>query len=187
MIFPIVAYGHPNLRKVSVDITPEYPGLQQLIIDMWETMYYSVGVGLAAPQINRQIRLFVIDANPYTKQYPEAEGFKKVFINAHIVERRGEEWAYNEGCLSIPDIHEDVYRPDEVRIKYQDEEFNSHDEWFGGIIARVIQHEYDHLDGILFVDKIHSLRRIMLKRKLLDISKGDIQVGYKMIFPPKKK
>jgi peptide deformylase len=187
MILPIVAYGHPNLRKISVDITPEYPGLQQLIADMWETMYYSVGVGLAAPQINKQIRLFVIDGNPYIKQYPEAEGFKKVFINARIVEKKGEEWAYNEGCLSIPDIHEDVFRPEEVHLTYYDEEFNFHDEWFSGINARVIQHEYDHLDGILFVDKIHSLRRIMLKRKLLDITKGDIEVGYKMIFPPKKR
>lgn len=187
MILPVVAYGHPNLRKISVDITPEYPGLQQLITDMWETMYYSVGVGLAAPQINRQIRLFVIDGNPYVKQYPEAEGFKKVFINARIVEKKGEEWAYNEGCLSIPDIHEDVFRPEEVHLTYYDEEFNFHDEWFSGINARVIQHEYDHLDGVLFVDKIHSLRRIMLKRKLLDITKGDIEVGYKMIFPPKKR
>lgn len=187
MILPIVAYGHPNLRKVSVDITPEYPGLQQLIADMWETMYFSVGVGLAAPQVNRQIRLFVIDGNPYIKQYPEAEGFKKVFINARIIEQKGEEWAYNEGCLSIPDIHEDVFRPAEVHLTYYDEEFNFHDEWFSGINARVIQHEYDHLEGVLFVDKIHSLRRIMLKRKLLDITKGDIEIGYKMIFPPRKR
>jgi len=187
MILPIVAYGHPNLRKISIDITPEYPGLQQLITDMWETMYYSVGVGLAAPQVNKQIRLFIIDGNPYIKQYPEAEGFKKVFINARILEQKGEEWTYNEGCLSIPDIHEDVFRPAEVHLTYYDEEFNFHDEWFSGINARVIQHEYDHLEGVLFVDKIHSLRRIMLKRKLLDITKGDIEVGYKMIYPPKKR
>ncbi len=186
MILPIVAFGHPNLRKVSVDITPDYPGLNQLIEDMWETMYFSVGVGLAAPQVNRQIRLFVIDANPYVKQYPEAEGFRKVFINAQIKELKGEEWTYNEGCLSIPDIHEDVDRPGDVHITYYDENFEFHDEWFSGIVARVIQHEYDHLEGILFVDKIHSLRRIMLKRKLSDITKGDIDVGYKMIFPPKK-
>ena len=187
MILPIVAYGHPNLRKVSVDITPEYPGLQQLITDMWETMYFSVGVGLAAAQINKQIRLFIIDANPYIKQYPEAEGFKKVFINARIIEQKGDEWVYNEGCLSIPDVHEDVFRPAEVHIIYHDEEFNFHDEWFSGINARVIQHEYDHTEGVLFVDKIHALRRIMLRRKLLDISKGEVEVGYKMILPPKKR
>lgn len=187
MILPIVAYGHPNLRKVSVPITPEYPELQKLIEDMWETMYHSVGVGLAAPQVNKQIRLFVIDANPYAEDYPEAVGFKKVFINARILEQRGEEWAYNEGCLSIPDIHEDVVRPAEVRISYQDENFETHDEWFSGIVARVIQHEYDHLEGILFVDKIHSLRRIMLKRKLLEITKGEIDARYKMIFPSGKK
>ena len=187
MILPIVAFGHPNLRKVSVEITREYPGLEQFIADMWETMYYSVGVGLAAPQVNRQIRLFVIDATPYEKQYPEAAGFKKVFINAKIIEQRGEEWLYNEGCLSIPDIHEDVSRPAEVHLTWYDENFEFHDEWISGINARVIQHEYDHLEGILFVDKIHSLRRIMLKRKLTDISKGDMEVGYKMILPPKKR
>jgi peptide deformylase len=144
MILPIVAYGHPNLRKISVDITAGYPGLEQLITDMWETMYYSVGVGLAAPQVNKQIRLFVIDATPYEKEYPEASGLKKVFINARIVERKGEEWAYNEGCLSIPDIHEDVIRPADVRLTYHDESFRFHDEWFTGIMARIIQHEYDH-------------------------------------------
>ncbi len=187
MILPIVAFGHPNLRKVSVDITPDYPGLTQLVEDMWETMYYSVGVGLAAPQVNKQIRLFVIDAHPYEQDYPEAAGFKKVFLNARIVEQRGEEWPYNEGCLSIPDIHEDVIRPAEVRLSYMDENFVAHDEWFSGIIARVIQHEYDHLEGILFVDKIHALRKIMLKRKLTEITRGEIDARYKMIFPSKRK
>jgi peptide deformylase len=187
MILPIVAFGHPNLRKISVDISPEYPGLEQFISDMWETMYYSVGVGLAAPQVNRQIRMFVIDASPYIKTYPEAEGFKKVFINARIVEQKGDFWDYNEGCLSIPDIHEDVSRPAEVHITYYDEQFNFHDEWFSGINARIIHHEYDHLEGVLFVDKVHALRKIMLKRKLLEISKGEIDVAYKMIFPPKKR
>lgn len=187
MILPIVAYGHQNLRKVSVDITAGYPGLEQLIIDMWETMYYSVGVGLAAPQVNRQIRLFLIDATPYEKDYPEAAGFKKVFINARIIEQKGEEWAYNEGCLSIPDIHEDVIRPADVHITYYDESFQLHDEWYTGILARIIQHEYDHLEGVLFVDKIHSLRKIMLKRKLLEISRGEIDARYKMIFPNRKR
>lgn len=187
MILPVVAFGHPNLRKVAVDITPEYPGLQQLIADMWETMYFSVGVGLAAPQINKQIRLFVIDASPYEKDTPEARDFKKVFINPKIVEEKGEEWAFSEGCLSIPDIHEDVLRKSDVHLTYYDEDFNLHDEWFTGILARVIQHEYDHLEGILFVDKIHPLRKIMIKRKLQEISKGITEAKYKMIFPPKKR
>ena len=183
MILPIVAYGHPHLRKISVDITADYPGLQQLIADMYETMYHTVGVGLAAPQVNKQIRLFVLDATPYAKEHPEAEGFKKVFINPRIIETRGNDWAYSEGCLSIPDIHEDVIRPEEVCLSYLDESFNKHDEWFKGINARIIQHEYDHLDGILFVDKIHSLRRIMIKRKLSDITNGKIECRYRMVFP----
>jgi peptide deformylase len=187
MILSVVAIGHPNLRKVSVDITPDYPGLQQLITDMWETMYFSVGVGLAAPQINKQIRLFIIDASPYENEKPETKDFKKVFINPKIVEERGEEWAFSEGCLSIPDIHEDVLRKSDVRLTYYDEQFEFHDEWFSGILARIIQHEYDHLEGILFVDKIHPLRKIMIKRKLQDISKGITEAKYKMIFPPKKR
>jgi len=187
MILPVVAFGHPNLRKKSVDITPDYDGLKQLIDDMWETMYFSSGVGLAAPQINRQIRLFVIDASPYAEDIPEANGFKRVFINAKIVEERGEEWAYNEGCLSIPDIREDVMRKAETHLTYYDENFEFHDEWFSGIIARVIQHEYDHLEGVLFVDKIYPLRKIMIKRKLQDITKGITDAKYKMIFPSKKR
>ena len=187
MILPIVAYGHPNLRKISLDITPEYEGLNELIANMYETMYYSSGVGLAAPQVNRQIRIFVIDATPYGKEHPEASTFKKAFINPRIVGEKGEEWAFNEGCLSIPDIHEDVLRPADVHIIYRDEQFVEHDEWYSGVIARVIQHEYDHLEGKLFVDKIHPLRKMMLKRKLNDISRGNIDVSYKMIFPQKKK
>jgi peptide deformylase len=187
MILPVVAFGHPNLRKKSVDITPAYPGLEQLIADMWETMYFSSGVGLAAPQINKQIRLFVIDASPYEKEKPETKDFKKAFINPKIVEERGEEWAFSEGCLSIPDIHEDVMRKPQVRLTYYDEQFEFHDEWFSDILARIIQHEYDHLEGVLFVDKIHSLRKIMVKRKLADISKGVTEAKYKMIFPPQKR
>ncbi len=186
MILPIVAYGHPNLRKVSEDITPEYPELNILIENMWETMYNSNGVGLAAPQVNKQIRLFVIDATPYAEDDEKAADFKKVFINAHVVERRGEEESFKEGCLSVPDINEDVMRPTEVRLKYVDENFQQHDEWFDGILARIIQHEYDHLDGVLFVDKIHALRKIMNKAKLQDIAKGKINLKYKMIFSSKK-
>jgi len=137
--------------------------------------------------VNKQIRLFVIDATPYEKESPETKAFKKVFINARIVEEKGEEWAFSEGCLSIPDIHEDVMRKPDVRLTYYDEQFNFHDEWFSGILARIIQHEYDHLDGVLFVDKVHPLRKIMLKRKLQDIAKGITEAKYRMIFPSKKR
>jgi peptide deformylase len=187
MLLPIVAYGHPNLRKISVEIDKNYPDLDQLIANMFETMYASSGVGLAAPQINRQIRLFVIDATPYKEEHPELDVLKGAFINPLIVEEEGEEWAFSEGCLSIPEIHENVMRKPRVRIKYYDESFTFHDETFDGMIARVIQHEYDHLNGVLFVDKINPLRRLLLKRKLIDISKGDISVGYKMIFPLSKR
>ncbi len=187
MIFPIVAYGHPVLRKVAEDIDKDYPGLDQFIEDMFETMYASNGVGLAAPQVNRSIRLFVIDTTPYKEEYPGEENMKRVFINARIVEETGEEWAFNEGCLSIPQIREDVIRKPDVHIKYYDEEFNFHDEVISGALGRVIQHEYDHLEGILFVDHINPLRRIMLKRKLSDITKGIVSTDYKMIFPNVKK
>jgi peptide deformylase len=187
MTLPIVAYGHPTLRKVAKNIEPDHPGLQQLIENMWETMYTSDGIGLAAPQVNQSIRLFVIDASHFAEEQAELKDFKQVFINADIIEEDGEEWVFNEGCLSIPDIREDVSRKPKIRIQYQDEEFNFHDEVFEGIAARIIQHEYDHLDGILFVDKINSLRKMLLKRKLNDITTGNIDVSYRMIFPGKKK
>lgn len=187
MILPIVAYGHPTLRKTAVDIEPDHPGLKELTDNMFETMYSSDGVGLAAPQVNQSIRLFIIDASHYADEQPELKDFKKVFINAHILEEEGEEWAFNEGCLSIPEIREDVLRQPRVRLQYQDENFKKHDEVFEGIAARIIQHEYDHLDGILFVDKVNSLRKILLKRKLNDISTGKVNVPYKMIFPSLKK
>ena len=186
MILPIVAYGHPVLRKVAQDITPDYPGLKEFINDMFETMYKSDGVGLAAPQVNRSIRIFVIDASHFAEQQPELEGFKKAFINAHITEESGEEWIFNEGCLSVPDIREDISRKPKIRIEYDDENFVHHDEVFEGIAARIIQHEYDHLDGILLVDRVSQLRKMLLKRKLNDISTGNIEVSYKMIFPAKK-
>jgi len=186
MILPIVAYGHPVLRKVAQDITPDYPGLKEFINDMFETMYKSDGVGLAAPQVNRSIRIFVIDASHFAEQQPELEGFKKAFINAHIIDESGEEWIFNEGCLSVPDIREDISRKPKIRIEYDDENFVHHDEVFEGIAARIIQHEYDHLDGILLVDRVSQLRKMLLKRKLNDISTGNIEVSYKMIFPAKK-
>ena len=187
MILPVVAFGHPTLRKIAADIDKDYPGLDQFIADMFETMYASNGVGLAAPQDNRRIRLFVIDATPYAEDFPGETDLKKVFINARIVEESGDEWAFNEGCLSIPEIREDVMRKPELRIQYFDENFNFHDDRIKGVLARVIQHEYDHLDGVLFVDLINPLRKMMLKRKLNDIGKGLIKTDYKMIYPLAKK
>jgi peptide deformylase len=187
MILPIVAYGHPTLRKVATDIGPDYPGLSELIDNMYETMYSAEGVGLAAPQVNHGIRLFIIDASPYEEDKPELKGFKKIFINPHIIEESGDEMAFNEGCLSIPQIREDVVRKSRIRIQYQDREFNSYDEEFEGVPARIIQHEYDHLEAKLFVDRISPLKKMLLKKKLNDIMTGNIEVSYKMIFPGKKK
>lgn len=191
MILPIVAYGAAVLRKVAKDIQPDYPELPKLIADMWETMYASNGVGLAAPQVNRDIRIFVVDSaqifanleEEEKDEYPDAPGVKKVFINAHIEELNGEEWSYNEGCLSIPKIREDIMRPEEVTIRYVDENFTEHTETFNGITARIIQHEYDHIEGKLFIDYLKPLKKKMLQGKLSDISKGKIKVDYKMSFP----
>ena len=193
MILPIVAYGDPVLKKAAQEIDPGYPGLKELISDMFETMYNANGVGIAAPQVGRSVRLFLIDTEPFAteNEYTEDEkeklaNFKKVFINAKILEEKGEEWPFNEGCLSIPKIREDVYRQPVVLIRYFDENFNEHEEEYAGIIARVIQHEYDHIEGILFTDRINPLRKRLLKRKLSDISKGSISVEYKMRFPLRK-
>ena len=190
MILPIMAYGASVLRKKAVDITPGYPQLDKLFSDMWETMYASNGVGLAAPQINRDIRLFVIDSTTIFEnldeeekgKYPDEPGVKKVFINARLQELAGSEWSYNEGCLSIPKIREDITRPQEVTLTYLDEEFNPHTETFTGITSRVIQHEYDHTEGKLFIDYMKPLRRKLLMGKLNDISKGKIKTDYKMSF-----
>ncbi len=192
MKFPILAYGHPTLRKVAKNITPEYPELQSLIDDMFESMYESNGVGLAAPQIGKSIRLFVIDASSFTEiddnlsdeEKKQLQG-KKVFINAKILEETGNEWAFNEGCLSIPGINEDVERPKKIKIEYYDRNFNKHIEEIDGILARVIQHEYDHLEGILFTDHLSSFKKRLLKRKLENISKGKVNVDYRMKFPKK--
>ncbi len=190
MILPIVAYGAPVLRKIATDIQPDYPQLDKLIADMWETMYASSGVGLAAPQINKDIRLFLIDSTTIFEnleddelgKYPDAPGIKKVFINAHIIEFAGNDWSYNEGCLSIPRIREDITRPQSVTIEYMDEQFNPHIETFSGITSRVIQHEYDHTEGKLFIDYMKPLRRKLLLGKLNDISRGKIKTDYKMSF-----
>ncbi|MBS1563364.1 MAG: peptide deformylase [Bacteroidetes bacterium] len=190
MILPIVAYGAPVLRSVAKDITPDYPGLAKLIEDMWETMYASSGVGLAAPQINRDIRLFVMDSaqifanleDDEKGQYPDEPGIKQVFINAHITSFNGKEWSYNEGCLSIPKIREDISRPEEVTLEYVDENFQPHTKTFNGVTARIIQHEYDHIEGKLFIDYLKPLKRKLLKGKLDDISKGKVKVDYKMSF-----
>jgi peptide deformylase len=187
MILPIVAYGAAILRKVSKPIDADYPNLTKVIADMWETMYESNGVGLAAPQVNKNIRLFVMDSaqifeskEPEDETYVDAPGFKKVFINAQIVSTGGVEWIYNEGCLSIPKIREDVLRPAEVTLSYMDENFVAHTETFNGISARVILHEYDHIQGKLFIDYLKPLRRKILQGKLNDISKGKVRVDYKM-------
>ena len=186
MILPVYAYGSPHLRKISEDIGPDYEGLNELIANMFETMKSSQGVGLAAPQVGLSIRLFVVDANIYADEEPSLEGFRKVFINADIYEYRGEEELMSEGCLSIPAIHEEVNRPTEIRIRYVDENFQEHDEEFTGMAARIIQHEYDHLDGILFTDKLSALKKRLLKGKLRDISRGKTSASYKMVFPVKK-
>jgi len=191
MILPIVAYGHPVLRQVARDIEADYPDLQKLIADMWETMYNSAGVGLAAPQVNRDIRLFVMDSaqvfanrdDDDEDDYPDAPGIKQVFINPHIKELNGEKWSYCEGCLSIPKIREDVDRPEEVTLEYRDENFNLHTDTFNGLTARIIQHEYDHLEGKLFIDYLKPLKRKLMRGKLDDIVKGKVKMDYRMLFP----
>ncbi len=187
MILPIVAYGDPVLRKECEEIEQDYPDLDLLIEDMFETMYNAQGVGLAAPQIGKAIRLFIVDAEPFAEDEPGLENFKKVFINPIILEEKGEEWKFNEGCLSIPGIREDVSRKPEITIEYYDENWNLKEETYDGLAARIIQHEYDHIEGILFTDKISPLKRKLLKTKLNNIAKGNIKVGYRMRFPLVKK
>ncbi len=194
MILSILAYGDPVLRKIGKTINKDYPQLKELIANMWETMYNANGVGLAAPQIGLPIRLFVVDTGPFAddeeltpEEQATLKNFKKVFINAKIEEESGSNWTFNEGCLSIPDIREDVNRKDTIEILYLDEDFNEHKETYDGLLARVIQHEYDHIEGILFTDKLSSLKKRLLKGKLANISKGKIEVDYKMRFPDLKK
>ncbi len=187
MNLPIIAYGDPILRRKAADITRDYPDLDVLIANMFETMYNAHGVGLAAPQIGLSIRLFVIDATSFAEEEPALENFKKVLINAHIHEESGEKWAFNEGCLSIPDIREDINRQRSIRISYFDENWQPHEESFSGLAARIIQHEYDHIEGKLFTDKLSPLRKALLKSRLDSISKGLVSVEYKMKFPAAKK
>lgn len=193
MKLPIVAYGDPILRKKTEEIDEDYPNLKELIDDMFETMYAAHGVGLAAPQVGLPIRLFVVDGSPFGEDDEDGEAdpslinFKKVLINPIIIEESGEKWAFNEGCLSIPDIQEDVLRHSNILINYLDENFEEHEVELTGLAARIVQHEYDHLEGKLFVDKVGPLKKAMLKSKLDSISKGLIRVGYKMKFPFQKK
>ncbi|MFA8449260.1 MAG: peptide deformylase [Bacteroidales bacterium] len=186
MILPVAVYGHPVLKKQAKHIDKDYPLLNELIDNMFETMYNAEGVGLAAPQINKSIRLFIIDATPLEKHFEEAKDFIKVFINAQIEERTGNTVSHDEGCLSIPGIREEVKREDEIIISYYDKNWVKHKEKYKGYIARVIQHEYDHIEGILFTDKILPLRKVLLKSKLRNISSGKINPGYKIIIPPVK-
>ncbi len=196
MVLPIVAYGDPVLKKEAEEISEDYEGLDKLIDDMFETMYAANGVGLAAPQIGKSIRLFVVDASSFAEPDDDGEvdpmaegleGFKKVFINPIIEEEFGKTWDFREGCLSIPNIREDVSRNAHIKITYFDENWEFHEESYGGYAARVIQHEYDHVEGVLFTDKIGPLRRRMIKRKLNDISKGIVDVDYRMRFPNRKR
>lgn len=195
MILPVVAYGDPVLKKEAEEIDKDYPELKKLIKDMFETMYEAAGVGLAAPQIGRSIRLFIVDGSPFAEEEDEEEdprakgieNFKQVFINPIIEEEFGEEWAFKEGCLSIPKVREEVYRKEKLRITYYDENWNLKDEVFDGYAARIIQHEYDHIEGILFTDHLSAIKKKLISKKLQNISKGEVNVDYRMKFPAAKK
>ncbi len=201
MIIPIVAYGDPVLKKLAGDISEEYPNLDTLIENMFETMYEAAGVGLAAPQIGRDIRLFITDGSPFADEDEDEEGnpvepdpravgienFKQVFINPKIVEESGEEWSFKEGCLSIPKVREEVFRKEKIRITYYDENWNFKDEYYDGYAARIIQHEYDHIEGVLFTDHLSSIKKKLIASKLQNISKGQVKVDYRMKFPAMKK
>lgn len=195
MILPIVAYGDPVLKREAAEIDKEYEGLDELIENMFESMYEASGVGLAAPQVGKSIRLFIVDGSPFAEDEEEEPdpranglmGFKKVFINPIIEEETGEEWAFNEGCLSIPDIREEVYRKEKILITYYDQNWKLQEETYNGYAARIIQHEYDHVEGILFTDRISPLKKRLLTKRLTNISKGIVKVTYRMKFPLRKK
>ena len=197
MILPIIAYGDSMLRKKAAEIATDYPGLKQLIDDMQETMHSASGIGLAAPQVGKSVRLFIIDtvtalkhiredADKKDNRFMNEEGIQRVFINAKQVHKNGTPWPYNEGCLSIPKIREDIERPEEITLEYLDENFQPRKETFTGLAGRVVQHEYDHIEGILFVDYLKPLKKRLLKKKLDNISKGIVDVDYKMKFPARK-
>lgn len=194
MILPIIAYGDPVLKKMAIDIDKEYPNFDILLSNMFETMYNAFGVGLAAPQIGLSIRLFIVDTEPFSdddslseEEQSDLKRFKRVFINPKITKEEGDDWAFNEGCLSIPDVREDVFRKPTITVDYLDENFKAHTEVFEGLIARVIQHEYDHIEGVLFTDKLSAFKKRLIKGKLINISKGKINVDYRMRFPAQKK
>lgn len=193
MILPIYGYGEPVLRKVCDDITPDYPNLNETITNMYETMYHAHGVGLAAPQVGMTIRLFIVDTEPFAdsddvskEEAAQLKGFKKTFINPKIIKEEGDIWGFNEGCLSIPDVREDVFRHDIITIEYMDEAFNKKTEVYDGLIARVIQHEYDHIEGILFTDHLSTLKKKLIGKKLMNIMEGKARPDYKMKFVSKK-
>ncbi len=194
MILPVVAYGDPVLRKVAKEISKDYPKLNEVIDNMWETQYNASGVGIAAPQVGMSIRLFVIDASPFAEDEDLSEDeqsflkdFKRVFINPVITEETGEEWAFNEGCLSIPNVREDVFRQEQITVEYFDENWNKQNETLTGLAARVVQHEYDHIEGVLFTDKLSTLKKRLIKGKLSNITKGKVSADYRMRFPQAKK
>jgi len=194
MILPILAYGDPILRKKGKEISKDFPKLENLIIDMFETMYSALGIGLAAPQIGLPISLFIVDATPFEDDEDLTEeerkflsSFRQVFINAKIVDETGDEWAFNEGCLSIPEIREDVFRKSTIKIEFYDENFKKYNKEFDGIAARIIQHEYDHTKGIMFTDKLSSIKKRLIKGKLENISQGKVNIDYRMRFPKVKK
>lgn len=182
MIYPITAYGDPVLRKKAAHVERDYKELTVLVQNMFDTMYHCLGVGLAAPQVGIGIRLFVVDATPFTKDEPQADGFKKVFINAEILDQDGKKWKFNEGCLSIPGIREDIDRKENITIRYQDINFDTHTETYSGLRARIIQHEYDHIEGVLFTDYLTPLKKQLLKGRLSDIMKGRTDADYRMKF-----
>ncbi|MCG2611028.1 peptide deformylase [Flavobacterium sp. SM15] len=193
MILPIIGYGDPVLRKVGEEVSKDYPNLKEVIANMYETMYNAHGVGLAAPQVGLAIRIFIVDCEPFSdsddlskEEEEQLRTFKKTFINAKILKEEGEEWGFNEGCLSIPDVREDVFRHEQITIEYYDEDFNKHTDVYEGLIARVIQHEYDHIEGILFTDRISSLKKRLISKKLQNIMEGKARPDYKMKFAAKK-
>lgn len=193
MILPIVGYGDPVLRKMCEEIPQDYPNLKEVVANMYDTMYNAYGVGLAAPQVGLAIRIFIVDTKPFAEdddyskeQQEQMATFRKTFINPVIVKEEGEEWGFNEGCLSIPEVREDVFRQEKITIEYFDEDFNKHSDVYDGLIARVIQHEYDHIEGVLFTDRLSSLKKKLIQKKLQNIMEGKTRPDYKMKFIAKK-